>query len=471
MVRLTNILPLLMTFAANLASSSLAANSSSTSVETVDAETFLEPQTQAAVSIPHRSLAEFDRIGLGVVKRTRTLNPGVKVEESYTCDTSASRLSDCQNEFCYQVDGIPCRQSYFCPSSASRASYLDCSNLPIDRSFKCECSGSCEFNVKPVAYNDANNGCSNLGAACKGTECTWTTLMRNGATIQGSLEDFVCDVKIDGKSCSCRKCGDDTVSYDCSMHTNDSLGKASCSDTAWIRDAIERKQPTRSPVKAPTRAPVQAPREVPVAPTRGQVNSPVSTPGDQKPGSWDSRCNNMVTNNNFESKLTEWRSRGSGSISLVSPGYKSKTALRYSKRSRVWDGVGIGVSRNRYNGCTPPGSKWEVRARFRLVDPTTEKGVSCRVSPNGKPDKMGSDFCPRVSIYLRDKNWRLETFTLGDYQTAWNANVFNEFRSVFEFPGASTKWNPEIRNFHIKVEDPNHDLDIIMDDFYMERVA
>lgn len=184
----------------------------------------------------------------------------------------------------------------------------------------------------------------------------------------------------------------------------------------------------------------------------------------------------MVFNSDMELGLEGyWRAAGSGHIANNIPGFGSVgVSMRSWSRERVWDGPEYVVQRNTFDGCVPPLSVWKLKARLMLVDPITNKGKLCITDPgyNTPLDYAnGDDFCPKISIYLRDNRGTLQTFRVGGYPEVWDPENYNDFETTFTFPEPSGGWTSSIRYFKITINQMNPGADLLVDDVYFTRIS
>ena len=90
--------------------------------------------------------------------------------------------------------------------------------------------------------------------------------------------------------------------------------------------------------------------------------------------------------------------------------------------------------------CLTPGSKWEIRAQIRLLQPLLGGGAAC--SPGTT--------CPQVALTIRDGGGsQIFAVAVDGYVEAWDANGYNELRATIELPSAG--WDGSVGTVSIDI--------------------
>jgi hypothetical protein len=169
----------------------------------------------------------------------------------------------------------------------------------------------------------------------------------------------------------------------------------------------------------------------------------------------------MVANSNMELGYKGyWTTELFGTISQVSPGYNSNTALKYRKLGFPQTGPKFlaNVGNNLDFTCmTATTTKWVVTAQVKIIARGSNNvGVTCNVART----------CPAVVVRIRDTNGNLIlSRTSRSYvSTTWNPNGFNLLSDTITLP-TGTSWLNQIQKIRIGFGNFSPQWELIWDDF------
>jgi hypothetical protein len=153
-----------------------------------------------------------------------------------------------------------------------------------------------------------------------------------------------------------------------------------------------------------------------------------------------------------------------GVLSLVSPGFNSATALRYSKRINSIEGPTYVGFRNIDMACLTPGSTWRVAAQLKLLNRSSGQGVGCDVNKR--------DDCPSIRISMRNGDG--DRFFAAQYRSytssVWKADAFNRFQADFVLP-ARPFWDGRIKTIELTIRDFPALYDLVADDISLSPIV
>ena len=138
---------------------------------------------------------------------------------------------------------------------------------------------------------------------------------------------------------------------------------------------------------------------------------------------------NLVLNGDAEfGDARSWYIKGSGNFGAISlvDGADSNYAFHHTGRSQKYHGIWQYLDQD----CMDVGSEWSISANFKLFD-ANGNGVAC--DPSIRYDTKFAMSCPIIMFQSHSEGGRLVNTPafISNTDTAWAANDWNSFKSVF----------------------------------------